>query len=64
MSEIFFIAALVSLAAVVASLLWGFRAMTKEGERQRIKSNKMMQLRVLFQGLTIFFLFLAYLARD
>jgi len=63
MDKIFLVAALVCMAAVVVSLLRGFVAMTKGGAKDRQNSNKMMRLRVLFQGLAILFLFLAYLAK-
>ncbi len=63
MSTFFFIAALVCMLCVVGSFLWGIVAMTKGGEKDHLTSNKMMRMRVLFQGLAILFLFLAYAAK-
>ena len=63
MDKLFFGAAMVCMVGVVISLFWGMVAMTKGGEKDHQNSNKMMRMRVLFQGLTILFLFLAYLAR-
>ncbi len=60
MDKFFMIAALVSLCGVVASLLLGIGAMAKGSEKAHRLSNKMMQMRVFFQGLTIAFLLLAY----
>jgi archaellum component FlaG (FlaF/FlaG flagellin family) len=58
--NIFFIAALICMAAVVGSLIMGFVAMGKENSQL---SQKMMRFRVLFQGAAIAFLFLAYLTK-
>jgi hypothetical protein len=63
MDKVFFIAALVSMGGVVGALIFGVAAMTRGTEKAHKTSNKMMQLRVLFQGLTILFLVLAYLAK-
>jgi len=63
MDTIFFIAALVSMVGVVGALLFGLLAMARGSEKDHKTSNKMMQLRVLFQGLTIIFLFLAYISK-
>ena len=62
-SLFFFFAALAAIGGVVVSLFWGMVAMTKGGEKDHRTSNKMMRMRVLFQGLAILFLFLAYLAK-
>ncbi len=62
-NSIFFILALISMAAVVGSFLFGMVAMTKGQEKDNKQSNKMMQARVLFQALAIFFLFLAYITK-
>ena len=64
MDKIFFIAALVSMAGGVISLFWGLLAMAKGKKKDHQTSDKMMQLRVLFQGLAIILLFLAYLTKD
>ena len=64
MDKFFFIAALVSMAAVVGSLLLGLVAMSKDTKKAHKASNKMMQMRVLFQGLAILFLLLAYLSKS
>jgi hypothetical protein len=63
MDKFFFGAAMISMIGVVASLLRGFVAMSRGGEKEHRTSNKMMQMRVLFQGAAIIFLFLAYLAK-
>jgi hypothetical protein len=47
----------------VASLFGGLLAMSKGTEKDHKTSNKMMQARVILQGLAILFLFLAYAAR-
>lgn len=62
-SNFFFICTLVSMFAVLVSLFWGMVAMTKGKEKDHATSNKMMRLRVLFQGLAIFFLFISYLTK-
>lgn len=63
MDKLFFIAALVSMAGVLASLLLGLFAMAKGGEKDHKTSNKMMRARVIMQALAIFFLLLAFLAK-
>jgi hypothetical protein len=63
MSNFFFAAALVCMLFVVASLLRGLLAMAKGTAKEHKTSNKMMRLRVIFQGLTIFFLVLAYFSK-
>lgn len=62
LSTFFMIAAMICVVVVVISLFRGLFAMTQEGQEQRVASNKMMRMRVLFQGLVLLFLFLAYLA--
>ncbi len=62
-NSIFFILALVSMAAVVVSFVVGMVAMTKGQAKDHKQSNKMMQARVMFQALAIFFLFLAYVTK-
>ncbi len=63
MGNIFLVLALICLAGVMATLIFGVFAMAKEGEDARKRSNKFMRLRVVLQGLTVFFLLLAWLAR-
>ena len=61
MDKFFFFAALVSVFAVLLSLLAGILVMAKEGQENRIKSNKMMRLRVFLQAIALIFLLLAAL---
>jgi hypothetical protein len=61
--KVFFIAAIIAMAGVLASLLLGLFAMAKGGEKDHKTSNKMMRARVMLQGLTIFLLLLAFLAK-
>lgn len=63
MSTFFFLAAMACLVAVLGSFLWGIVAMTKGEQKDHKTSNKMMRMRVLFQGLTLFFLFMAFASR-
>lgn len=60
MSTVFFFIAMGCVLAVLGSFLWGIVAMTKGQQKDHRTSNRMMRLRVLFQGLAIFFLFLAF----
>lgn len=64
MDKIFFIAAMVSILAVVGSLVGGLLAMTKISGKDHRTSQKMMRMRVSFQVLAILFLFLAYLTKN
>lgn len=63
MANFFFFAAMACLFGVVSVFALGIFAMTRGQEKDHKTSNKMMRLRVLFQGLTILFLFLAYVAK-
>lgn len=63
MDKIFFIAALLSMGGVVASLFRGMFVMGGSTKKDNKTSNKMMRMRVLFQGLAIMFLLLAYFAK-
>lgn len=63
LTTFFFIAALVCIAGVAVSLFLGLFAMTQGEQKDRVKSNKMMRMRVLFQGLALLFLALAWLAK-
>lgn len=60
MSTVFFFIAMGCMLAVLGSFFWGIVAMTKGQQKDHQTSNKMMRLRVLFQGLAILFLFLAF----
>ncbi len=62
LATLFIIAAMICIVCVVVSLFGGLFFLTQGEQKDRMSSNKMMRMRVLFQGLTIFFLFLAYLA--
>jgi preprotein translocase subunit SecG len=59
MSSIFFILTLITMAAVVAVLITGIVLMSKGGEANKKYSNRLMQARVMLQGLAIGFLILA-----
>jgi hypothetical protein len=60
---VFTAAALLCILAVTGTLFWGVVTMAKPADKERMKSNKLMRMRVLFQGLALLFLALAYLAR-
>lgn len=63
-AHLFFFLALACMVGVVAVFFMGMVAMTRgAGEKDAKLSNKMMYLRVLFQGGAILFLFLAYAAK-
>ena len=64
MDNIFFILGMISIMVVAASLLMGLASMSKGGKKHNKISNKMMRMRVIAQGLAIFFLFLAYLTKS
>ncbi len=59
MSIFFAILAALSALAVVGSLLVGLIAMVRTGPEARRTSNKMMQYRVLFQGIAIIMLLIS-----
>jgi hypothetical protein len=59
----FFLVALACIIGVAVSLFWGLFAMTQGEQKDRVTSNKMMRMRVFFQGLAVLFLLLAYLAK-
>jgi hypothetical protein len=63
MAGFFFAAAVICMLAVAGSLFRGIFAMARGSKKDHQTSHKMMRSRVLFQGLAIFFLFLAYLAK-
>lgn len=53
MKTVIFIAVMVSMLAVMASLVFGLFKMSKEGRENREKSNRMMWIRVYLQGIAI-----------
>ena len=59
MKMTFFILMGLALGAVVAALLIGLFFMVKEGKENAKKSNKLMQARVILQGVAIALIFLA-----
>ena len=63
MDKVFLIIALIAMLGVVPSLFGGLMAMVRGGKKDHQTSQKMMQLRVLCQGIALLFLFLAYLAK-
>ena len=63
LATLFFFAALACILGVVVSLVWGIFAMTQQEQKDRVTSNKMMRMRVFFQGLALLFLALAWLAK-
>lgn len=63
MSMFFFIAALISMAAVVGILLTGLYAMSKGGDFNEKYGNKLMRARIYVQGLALLMLALAYLTK-
>ncbi len=63
LSVVFVIAAAVAALGVVGSFFWGMVVMTRGREADTKTSNRMMQFRVICQGLVFLFLFLAYAAQ-
>ena len=63
MDKVFLIIALLAGIGVLFSLFRGLLAMAKGTEQDHQTSQKMMQMRVICQGIAIIFLFLAYLAK-
>ena len=59
MSYIFYILMTLALIAVIASLLMGLFVMARGGELNEKYGNKLMQARVLLQGLAILLFILA-----
>ncbi len=59
MSHIFFYMMLGAMGAVLASLALGLLAMARGGETSKKYSNKLMQARVILQGLAILLFVLA-----
>ena len=63
MDNVFFLGAIVAIAATVASLFIGLFSMGGGTEKAQRISNKMMRMRVFFQGLAIVMLLMAYLTK-
>ena len=63
MDKVFIIIAFLAMAGVVISLFGGLLAMAKGGKKDHQTSQKMMQWRVICQGIALVCLFLAYLAK-
>lgn len=63
MSNIFAILMIPAMLAVVASLVLGVFAMAKGGETSKKYSNKMMQARIMLQGIALLLFALAMLTR-
>lgn len=63
MSSFFAILMILAMLAVLASLLVGIFFMARGGEADRRYSNRMMRLRVAFQGLAILLFILALITQ-
>lgn len=63
LSIIFVVLAGTAFLGVVGSLFWGMVVMTRGREQDHKTSNRMMQFRLMCQGLALLFLFLAYAAK-
>lgn len=61
MSTFFIILMIVSMIAVVGSLVLGLFAMTRGGAFNDKYGNRLMQLRVTLQGFALLFFFLAWM---
>ena len=61
MSTLLLILTLIAAVGVVISLLLGFFVMVKGGNTDKKYSNKLMQARIILQGLAILFFILALL---
>jgi hypothetical protein len=62
MSNVFFVLMILAALAVFASLFLGVLVMAKGGETSKKYSNRLMQARVLLQGLAILLFIFAVLA--
>ena len=60
MNTFFYIMMLVAMLAVVVSFGLGMFSMVRNGEGDRMKSNKMMKVRVILQGVALALFMLAY----
>lgn len=63
LATLFLILAGLSLLGVVLSLILGIGTMARGKEGDQNKGNRMMQFRVICQGLCLLFLFLAFTAK-
>lgn len=63
MTGLFVILMLIAMAATVIALFAGLAVMSKGGETAKKYGNRLMQARVLCQGLTLAFFALALLTR-
>jgi hypothetical protein len=63
MDKVFIVIAAIAGVGVVVSLIRGFIAMGGTTKAENEKSQKMMQMRVICQGIALVCLFLAYLAK-
>ena len=63
LATLFLILAGLSLVGVILSLVLGVGTMARGKEGDQKKGNKMMQLRIISQGLCLLFLFLAFVAK-
>lgn len=63
MHNVFVVLMLLAAAAVLGVLVVGIVGMLKGGEFNKKYGNKLMQARVLLQGLALILLTLAYLSR-
>ncbi len=61
MNNIFVILMIVSMVAVVGSLVLGLYSMTRGGAFNEKYGNRLMQLRVTLQGLALLFFFFAWM---
>lgn len=62
-STAFFILALICMVAVVGAFLAGMFSMTRGAAGDSVRSNRMMNLRVILQAGAILFLFLAVVSK-
>jgi len=60
MDKVFIIIAAVAMVGVVGSLFTGLFVMGRGSKKDHQTSNKMMQMRVICQGVALICLFLAY----
>ncbi len=58
MNSIFFILSAATVLAVLGTLIAGVTVMAKGGETNKKYSNKLMQARVMLQGLAVIFFIL------
>ncbi len=61
MNHIFVTLMIISMVAVVGSLVLGLYSMTRGGAFNEKYGNRLMQLRVTLQGLALVFFFLAWM---